>query len=65
MPTQTQNYRLAAEWEPHAATWLAWPHRKATWLGDFAPIPNVYEKVVRLLAAYEPVRRRGQTRSSH
>ena len=56
MPTQTQNYRLAAEWEPHAATWLAWPHRKATWLGDFAPIPNVYEKVVRLLAAYEPVR---------
>ena len=49
-------YRLAAEWEPHAATWLAWPHRKATWLGDFAPIPKVFEKVARLLAAYEPVR---------
>jgi agmatine deiminase len=50
------HYRLPAEWEPHAATWLAWPHRKATWLGDFALIPGVFEKVARLIARYEPVR---------
>ena len=31
----TIGYRLPAEWEPHAATWLAWPHRQATFLGDF------------------------------
>ena len=49
-------YRLAAEWEPHAATWLAWPHRRATWLGDFAPIPGVFASFIRLLAGYEPVR---------
>jgi agmatine deiminase len=49
-------YRLAAEWEPHAATWLAWPHRKATWLGDFAAIPPVFARIARLLATYEPVR---------
>ncbi|MFN5755672.1 MAG: agmatine/peptidylarginine deiminase [Planctomycetia bacterium] len=49
-------YRLAAEWEPHAATWLAWPHRKATWLGDFSVIPPVFARIARLLAAYEPVR---------
>ena len=49
-------YRLAAEWEPHAATWLAWPHRRATWLGDFAPIPGVFSSFIRLLAGYEPVR---------
>lgn len=49
-------YRLPAEWEPHAATWLAWPHRKATWLGDFALIPSVFAKVARLIARYEPVR---------
>jgi agmatine deiminase len=49
-------YRLAAEWEPHAATWLAWPHRQATWLGDFAEIPPVFEKIARLLAGYEPVK---------
>lgn len=52
----TSGYRLPAEWEPHAATWLAWPHRRATWLGPFAEIPPVYERLARLLAAHEPVR---------
>ena len=49
-------YRLPAEWEPHAATWLAWPHRRATWLGDFAEIPAAYARVARQIAAHEPVR---------
>jgi agmatine deiminase len=49
-------YRLPAEWEPHAATWLAWPHRRATFLGDFAAIPPVFVAVARLLARHEPVR---------
>jgi agmatine deiminase len=49
-------YRLPAEWEPHAATWLAWPHRRATWLGDFAAIPQVFASVARLLSLHEPVR---------
>ena len=22
-------YRMPAEWEPHAATWLAWPHERS------------------------------------
>ena len=56
MAARISDYRLPAEWEPHAATWLAWPHRKATWLGDFAVIPGVFEKVARLIARYEPVR---------
>ena len=49
-------YRLPAEWEPHAATWLAWPHRRATFLGPFAEIPPAYERLVRVIARYEPVR---------
>jgi agmatine deiminase len=49
-------YRLPAEWEPHAATWLAWPCRPATWLGDFAAIPAAYARVARQIAAFEPVR---------
>jgi agmatine deiminase len=49
-------YRLPAEWEPHAATWLAWPHRRATWIGEFAAIPGVFATIARTLAAYEPVR---------
>ncbi len=53
---ESLGYRLPAEWEPHAATWLAWPHRHATFLGDFAPIPRVYARVIRVLARHEPVR---------
>jgi agmatine deiminase len=49
-------FRLPAEWEPHAATWIAWPHRRATFLGPFAAIPPVYESLARLIARYEPVR---------
>ena len=49
-------YRLPAEWEPHAATWLAWPHRRATFLGEFAAIPPVFAATARILARHEPVR---------
>jgi len=48
--------RLPAEWEPHVATWLAWPHRRQTWIGPFDPIPGVYERLTRLIARHEPVR---------
>jgi agmatine deiminase len=49
-------YRLPAEWEPHAATWIAWPHRRATFLGDFAVIPEFFARFIRLLAPWEPVK---------
>ncbi len=48
-------YRLPAEWEPHQATWLAWPHEKTDWPGKFAPIPWVYGEIVRRLARVERV----------
>src|SRR5205085_7511017 len=32
-------FRMPAEWEPHAATWLAWPHEPRDWPGKLAPIP--------------------------
>ena len=49
-------YRMPAEWEPHAATWLAWPHESSDWPGKFAPIPWLYGEIVRLLARVERVR---------
>ena len=49
-------HRLPAEWEPHAATWIAWPHRRATFLGDFAAIPEFFARFIRLLAVCEPVK---------
>lgn len=48
--------RLPAEWEPHEATWIAWPHEKSDWPGKFAPIPWVYGEIVRHLARVETVR---------
>src|SRR3989475_12655541 len=47
---------MPAEWEPHAATWLAWPHERSDWPGKFAAIPWVYAEVVRHLIPGERVR---------
>ena len=48
-------YRMPAEWEPHAATWLAWPHNRSDWPGKFEPIPWVYAEIIRHLARVERV----------
>ncbi|MGB8031542.1 MAG: agmatine deiminase family protein [Terracidiphilus sp.] len=48
-------YRMPAEWEPHEATWLAWPHNPEDWPGKFQSIPWLYAEIVRLLAAHERV----------
>jgi len=49
-------FRLAAEWEPHEATWIAWPHNRTDWPGKFATIPWVYGEIVRRIAPGEIVR---------
>jgi agmatine deiminase len=48
-------FRMPAEWEPHKATWLAWPHNPEDWPGKFAAIPWLYAEIVRLLARRERV----------
>jgi agmatine deiminase len=48
-------YRMPAEWEPHAATWLAWPHYQLDWPGKFEPIPWVYAEIIRYLSRHERV----------
>ena len=52
----TTRLRMPAEWEPHEATWLAWPHEKSDWPGKFEPIPWLYGEIVRHLARVERVR---------
>ena len=47
---------MPAEWEPHAATWIGWPHNKSDWPGRFAPIPWVYGEIVRKVTPGELVR---------
>jgi agmatine deiminase len=56
--TQTphqQLYRMPAEWEPHTATWIAWPHNPDDWPGKFQPIPWAYAEIVRHLSQVEDV----------
>lgn len=48
-------YRMPAEWEPHEGTWLAWPHLKEHWPGNFPPIPAVFAEMTRALATSEKV----------
>jgi agmatine deiminase len=48
-------YRMPAEWEPHAATWIAWPHNPEDWPNKFQPIPWVYAEIVRHLSQVEDV----------
>jgi agmatine deiminase len=47
---------MPAEWEPHEATWIAWPHNRDDWPGKFEPVPWVYAEIVRHLSRVEMVR---------
>jgi agmatine deiminase len=49
-------YRMPAEWEPHEATWLSWPHNPETWPGNFEPVPAIFADIVAALREHEEVR---------
>lgn len=50
-----KKFRMPAEWAPHAATWMAWPHNAEDWPNKFQPIPWVYCEIVRHLSREEDV----------
>ena len=50
-----RGYRMPAEWEPHEATWLSWPHNRDSWPGVFAGVEPAMVEFVRALASCEPV----------
>lgn len=47
--------RMPAEWEPHRATWIAWPHRADDWPGKLEAVRWCYAELIRLLSEVEPV----------
>jgi len=55
LPFPAPRSLFPAEWSPHTATWLAWPHHESDWPGKFAPIPWVYVEIVRVLHRHEHV----------
>jgi agmatine deiminase len=46
---------MPAEWVPHAATWISWPHHEPDWPGKLGAIPWVYAEIVRVLHGRERV----------
>jgi agmatine deiminase len=49
-------YRMPAEWEPHAATWIGWPHNASDWPDKLAAVQWAYGEIVRHLTPGEIVR---------
>src|SRR6478736_6629366 len=48
-------YFFPAEWAKHAATWLSWPHKEASWPGKIETIYPVYCNFIKEVAKGEIV----------
>ena len=46
---------MPAEFEPHAATWMAWPSRRDIWGDNFAEVKDDYARLARTIARFEPL----------
>ncbi|MDQ6656007.1 MAG: agmatine deiminase family protein [Verrucomicrobiota bacterium] len=52
----TLRYRMPAEWEPHAATWLSWPRREGiSFPGAYDRVLPTFREMVAALLTSEPV----------
>jgi agmatine deiminase len=52
---RSQGYAMPAEWAPHRATWLSWPHNRETWPTQLAPVQETWLKMIVALAPHEQV----------
>lgn len=50
-----EGFRMPAEWEPHRATWLVWPHNRADWDVKTSAVEWCFVEIVRHLACDERV----------
>jgi len=58
-------YSMPAEWEPHAATWLGWPHNRTDWPDKIDTIRWVYGEMVRKITPGEMVYLLVRSRAEH
>jgi agmatine deiminase len=54
-PAQLARSRMPAEFEMHAATWMAWPTRREIWGDHFADVKADYARLATTIAGFEPV----------
>jgi agmatine deiminase len=48
-------YTMPAEWAPHRATWLSWPHNRETWPTQLETVRSVWVQMIQALSPYEQV----------
>lgn len=53
---KSQGYYFPAEFSPHIATWLSWPHKEESWPGKIHTIYSPYVSFIRELTKGELVR---------
>lgn len=51
----TLDYRMPAEYEPHRATWLSWPHDRKTWPEELPQVEAIYVELIEHLHEGEEV----------
>lgn len=51
-----RRFAMPAEWSPHQATWISWPHKEESWPGKFERVEPVMVRFVQALSAHELVR---------
>jgi len=54
MTPAASGYRMPAEWEPHDAVWLSWPHDRETF-PDLAAVEGIYVEIIAALRGSETV----------
>lgn len=51
----TLGYRMPAEWEKHAGTWLSWPYNPITWEGHLEGAEEAFTQIIAALTPHEKV----------
>ncbi|MBM3148045.1 MAG: agmatine deiminase family protein, partial [Actinobacteria bacterium] len=52
---KADGFRMPAEWEPHAGTWMLWPQRPDNWRLGAKPAQRAWAQVAAAIARFEPV----------
>jgi len=52
---RADGFRMPAEWEPHAATWLLWPQRPDVWRQGGKPAQHAFADLAATISRFEPV----------
>ncbi len=48
-------YSMPAEWAPHRATWLSWPHNQETWPAQLERVREAWVQMILALSPHEKV----------